>query len=130
MFLGLEGFKKFIFNFLSSCIPRQYSLIQENNINGKFDEKFVLTHKGNLVGSISLSGITYSNFDKEEVATQFLYRTQALNELIDGVTLRIVAKRRDIKTQTIYNKDGVVNTLKKLLMLMKKIKNFISRLTI
>lgn len=54
MFLGLEGFKKFIFNFLSSCIPRQYSLVQENNINGKFDEKFVLTHKGNLVGAISL----------------------------------------------------------------------------
>ncbi len=48
MFLGLEGFKKFIFNFLSFYIPRQYSLVQENNINGKFDEKFVLMHKGNL----------------------------------------------------------------------------------
>ncbi|PUD55968.1 DNA transfer protein [Helicobacter pylori] len=111
MFLGLEGFKRLIFNFLNFCIPSQYSLVQENNINGKFDEKFVLTHKGNLVGAISLNGITYSNFDKEAVATQFLYRTQALNELIDGVTLRIVAKRRDIKTQTIYNKDGVSNLI-------------------
>lgn len=124
MFLGLEGFKRFIFNFLSSCIPRQYSLVQENNINGKFDEKFVLTHKGNLVGSISLNGITYSNFDKEEVATQFLYRTQALNELIDGVTLRIVAKRRDIKTQTIYNKDGVSKYAKKIVNAYEKNKEF------
>ncbi|GAA7943699.1 hypothetical protein COL447_07090 [Helicobacter pylori] len=66
MFLGLEGFKRLIFNFLNFCIPSQYSLVQENNINGKFDEKFVLTHKGNLVGAISLCGITYSNFDKEE----------------------------------------------------------------
>lgn len=64
------------------------------------------------------------------MATQFLYRTQALNELIDGVTLRIVAKRRDIKTQTIYNKDGVSKYAKKMLMLMKKIKNFISQPTI
>ncbi|TPH76578.1 hypothetical protein FIM54_04090 [Helicobacter pylori] len=56
MFFGLEGFKKFIFNFLIFCITRQYSLVQENNINGKFDEKFVLTHKGNLVGVISLRG--------------------------------------------------------------------------
>ncbi|GHR76738.1 hypothetical protein VN0645_11610 [Helicobacter pylori] len=47
------------------------------------------------------------------MATQFLYRTQALNELIDGVTLRIVAKRRNIKTQTIYNKDGVSKYAKK-----------------
>ncbi len=124
MFLGLEGFKRFIFNFLSSCIPRQYSLVQENNINGKFDEKFVLTHKGNLVGAISLNGITYSNFDKEEVATQFLYRTQALNELIDGVTLRIVAKRRNIKTQTIYNKDGVSKYAKKIVNAYEKNKEF------
>ncbi len=124
MFLGLEGFKKFIFNFLSSCIPRQYSLVQENNINGKFDEKFVLTHKGNLVGAISLNGITYSNFDKEEVATQFLYRTQALNELIDGVTLRIVAKRRNIKTQTIYNKDSVSKYAKKIVNAYEKNKEF------
>ncbi|MFP6338706.1 type IV secretion system DNA-binding domain-containing protein [Helicobacter pylori] len=124
MFLGLEGFKKFIFNFLNFCIPSQYSLVQENNINGKFDEKFVLTHKGNLVGAISLSGITYSNFDKEGVATQFLYRTQALNELIDGVTLRIVAKRRDIKTQTIYNKDGVSKYAKKIVNAYEKNKEF------
>ncbi len=124
MFLGLEGFKRLIFNFLNFCIPSQYSLVQENNINGKFDEKFVLTHKGNLVGAISLSGITYSNFDKEEVATQFLYRTQALNELIDGVTLRIVAKRRDIKTQTIYNKDGVSKYAKKIVNAYEKNKEF------
>ncbi|GAA9995377.1 hypothetical protein VN1051_02710 [Helicobacter pylori] len=124
MFLGLEGFKKFIFNFLRSCIPRQYSLVQENNINGKFDERFVLTHKGNLVGAISLSGITYSNFDKEGVATQFLYRTQALNELIDGVTLRIVAKRRNIKTQTIYKKDGVSKYAKKIVNAYEKNKEF------
>ncbi|GAA9685685.1 hypothetical protein VH58_06430 [Helicobacter pylori] len=124
MFLGLEGFKKFIFNFLSSCIPRQYSLVQENNINGKFDEKFVLTHKGNLVGAISLNGITYSNFDKEGVATHFLYRTQALNELLDGVTLRIVAKRRNIKTQTIYNKNGVSKYAKKIVNAYGKNKEF------
>ncbi len=84
----------------------------------------MLTHKGNLVGAISLNGITYSNFDKEEIATQFLYRTQALNELIDGVTLRIVAKRRNIKTQTIYNKDGVSKYAKKIVNAYEKNKEF------
>ncbi|UOS01481.1 hypothetical protein MPG78_06785 [Helicobacter pylori] len=69
---------------------------EETNIVGIYNEHYLLSEKSNLVGALKLEGISYLSLDDKEIAQKFNERILALNEIVDGVHFKIVAKRRKI----------------------------------
>ena len=52
-----EKLKRFTFNLFFDALPNQYSLCEENNILGTYDEKFLITKTENFVAGIALDGV-------------------------------------------------------------------------
>ncbi|WP_104760581.1 VirB4 family type IV secretion/conjugal transfer ATPase [Helicobacter cetorum] len=82
-----------VLSWLSSALPKSYSMSEENNILGLYDENFLLTKNENLVGILSLEGASYSHLSFEQLQNLFTERQMALDSL-EEVVVRIVAKRR------------------------------------
>ncbi len=74
-----------VFNFLCSLVPKCYSMKEETNIVGIYNEHYLLSEKSNLVGALKLEGISYLSLDDKEIAQKFNERILALNEIVDGV---------------------------------------------
>ncbi|PAF42184.1 hypothetical protein [Helicobacter sp. 11S03491-1] len=83
-------------NFLfGKTLPNHYSIIEENNILGIFNDDFIITKKENLVGMITLEGVNYSNLNESDMSELFMNRLNALNAIDEGIELRVITKRRE-----------------------------------
>ncbi|GAA6921449.1 hypothetical protein AOH277_04080 [Helicobacter pylori] len=98
-----------IFNSLCSLVPKRYSMKEETNIVGIYNEHYLLSEKSNLVGALKLEGISYLSLDDKEIAQKFNERILALNEIVDGVHFKIVAKRRKIFMHHEYTQEEISN---------------------
>ncbi|PAF53028.1 hypothetical protein BKH42_08210 [Helicobacter sp. 13S00482-2] len=91
----IESIKKTAGFLFAKTLPNHYSIIEENNILGIYNDDFIITKKENLVGMISVDGVNYSNLNQEDMLELFLNRLNALNAIDEGVELKIITKRRE-----------------------------------
>lgn len=90
----LESIKKYAGIFFDKSLPNHYSMIEENNILGIYNDDFIITKNENFIGIITLEGINYSNLNEDDMLELFLNRLNALNAIDEGVELKIITKRR------------------------------------
>lgn len=90
----LESIKKYVGIFFDKTLPNHYSMIEENNIVGIYNDDFIITKNENFIGIITLEGINYSNLNEDDMLELFLNRLNAINAIDNGVELKIIAKRR------------------------------------
>lgn len=90
-----EKLKQFLYNTIFDTLPNQYSICEENNILGRYDEQFLLTKTENFVAGIELHGINYNSATSNDILDLAITRVNALNAISDDIELRIVAKRRE-----------------------------------
>ncbi|MCQ2721992.1 VirB4 family type IV secretion/conjugal transfer ATPase [Helicobacter pylori] len=92
-FLGT--IKQKVSNYFLGALPKSYSMSEENNILGLYDEHFLLTKNENLVGILRLEGVSYTHLSTEQLQDLFTERQMALDSL-EKVVARLVVKRRKI----------------------------------
>lgn len=92
-FLG--AIKQKVSNYFLGALPKSYSMSEENNILGLYDEYFLLTKNENLVGILRLEGVSYTHLSTEQLQDLFTERQMALDSL-EKVVARLVVKRRKI----------------------------------
>lgn len=90
----IESIKHYAGFLFGKSLPKNYSIIKENNILGIYNDDFIITKKENLVGMITLEGVNYSNLSQNDMCDLFENRLNALNAITEGVELRIITKRR------------------------------------
>ncbi|GAA8526196.1 VirB4 family type IV secretion/conjugal transfer ATPase [Helicobacter pylori] len=95
-FLG--AIKQKVSNYFLGALPKSYSMSEENNILGLYDEHFLLTKNENLVGILRLEGVSYTHLSTEQLQDLFTERQMALDSL-EKVVARLVVKRRKIDYQ-------------------------------
>ncbi len=81
-------------DYLAGAMPKVYSMANENNILGIYDHHFIITKQENLVGALELQGLSYLNLMQQDLEHYFNARQNALDGIPNGVSVRIVAKRR------------------------------------
>ncbi|WQR81630.1 VirB4 family type IV secretion/conjugal transfer ATPase [Helicobacter pylori] len=91
---ALKYCKEKAIDLLAGFVPKTYSMAQECNILGLYDDTFIITKQENLVGIISLQGLSYSNLMQKDLESYFDTRQNVLNTISKDIQLRIVAKRR------------------------------------
>ncbi len=91
---ALKYCKEKAIDLLAGFVPKTYSMAQEGNILGLYDDTFIITKQENLVGIISLQGLSYSNLMQKDLEGYFDTRQNVLNTISKDIQLRIVAKRR------------------------------------
>ncbi len=91
---ALKYCKEKAIDLLAGFVPKTYSMAQECNILGLYDDTFIITKQENLVGIISLQGLSYSNLMQKDLEGYFDTRQNVLNTISKDIQLRIVAKRR------------------------------------
>ncbi|EJB89443.1 hypothetical protein HPHPH18_0932 [Helicobacter pylori Hp H-18] len=79
---------------LAGFVPKTYSMAEECNILGLYDDTFIITKQENLVAIMSLQGLSYSNLMQKDLEGYFDTRQNVLNTISKDIQLRIVAKRR------------------------------------
>lgn len=90
----IESIKHYAGFLFGKSLPKNYSIIKENNILGIYNDDFIITKKENLVGMITLEGVNYSNLSQNDMCDLFENRLNTLNAIAEGVELRIITKRR------------------------------------
>ncbi len=91
---ALKYCKEKAIDLLAGFVPKTYSMTEECNILGLYDDTFIITKQENLVGIISLQGLSYSNLMQKDLEGYFDTRQNVLNTISKDIQLRIVAKRR------------------------------------
>ncbi len=81
-------------DYLAGAMPKVHSMADENNILGIYDHHFIITKQENLVGALELQGLSYLNLMQQDLEHYFNVRQNALDGIPNGVSVRIVAKRR------------------------------------
>ncbi|MGL2743184.1 VirB4 family type IV secretion/conjugal transfer ATPase [Helicobacter pylori] len=102
-FLG--AIKQKVSNYFLGALPKSYSMSEENNILGLYDEHFLLTKNENLVGILRLEGVSYTHLSTEQLQDLFTERQMALDSL-EKVVARLVVKRRKIDHQQNIQSDS------------------------
>ncbi|EJB93613.1 VirB4 family type IV secretion/conjugal transfer ATPase [Helicobacter pylori] len=102
-FLGT--IKQKVSNYFLGALPKSYSMSEENNILGLYDEHFLLTKNENLVGILRLEGVSYTHLSTEQLQDLFTERQMALDSL-EKVVARLVVKRRKIDYQQNIQSDS------------------------
>ncbi|MGL2480421.1 VirB4 family type IV secretion/conjugal transfer ATPase [Helicobacter pylori] len=102
-FLG--AIKQKVSNYFLGALPKSYSMSEENNILGLYDEHFLLTKNENLVGILRLEGVSYTHLSTEQLQDLFTERQMALDSL-EKVVVRLVVKRRKIDYQQNIQSDS------------------------
>ncbi len=90
----LKYCKEKAIDLLAGFVPKTYSMAQECNILGLYDDTFIITKQENLVAIMSLQGLSYSNLMQKDLEGYFDTRQNVLNTISKDIQLRIVAKRR------------------------------------
>ncbi len=91
---ALKYCKEKAIDLLTGFIPKTYSMTEECNILGLYDDTFIITKQENLVAIMSLQGLSYSNLMQKDLEGYFDTRQNVLNTISKDIQLRIVAKRR------------------------------------
>ncbi|GAA9879985.1 VirB4 family type IV secretion/conjugal transfer ATPase [Helicobacter pylori] len=94
----LSAVKQKVSNYFLGVLPKSYSMSEENNILGLYDEHFLLTKNENLVGILRLEGVSYTHLSTEQLQDLFTERQMALDSL-EKVVARLVVKRRKMDHQ-------------------------------
>lgn len=81
--------------FFNRAEKRLFSINEVNNIAGILNNEFVMTKNGNLVRAIKIEGVNYSTKTQGEMEALLYSRNQAFTTLDSGITLKILAKRRE-----------------------------------
>lgn len=98
-----ESIKKYVGILFDKSLPNHYSMVEENNILGIYNDDFIITKNENFIGIITLEGINYSNLNEEDMLELFLNRLNALNAVDEGIELKIIAKRRQYVFNQAYD---------------------------
>ncbi|MUU21463.1 VirB4 family type IV secretion/conjugal transfer ATPase [Helicobacter pylori] len=101
----LGAIKQKVSNYFLGVLPKSYSMSEENNILGLYDEHFLLTKNENLVGILRLEGVSYTHLSTEQLQDLFTERQMALDSL-EKVVARLVVKRRKIDYQQNIQSDS------------------------
>ncbi|WP_120944938.1 VirB4 family type IV secretion/conjugal transfer ATPase [Helicobacter labacensis] len=75
--------------------PKVYSMVEENNILGLYDTRFLLTKQEQLVGAVQIEGLSLSALAQQDLENYFECKHNALSQLC-GIVLRIYTKRQEI----------------------------------
>lgn len=102
-----EKIKRSIANFIYSALPNQYSMCEENNILGIYDEYFLITKGENFVGAIELEGFNYNSATEQRLIDLSIDRINSLNALNDTMEARIVVRRREMTYNRKYEIDNI-----------------------
>lgn len=88
---------------LKYLVPKNYSMIEENNILGIYDTNIVVTKDENFVMGVEINGISYISLDDSKIATLFKARQNAVNSVDDNVNMKILIRRRKKQFNKNYN---------------------------
>ena len=102
-----EKLKHNIANLIYSALPNQYSMCEENNILGIYDEYFLITKGENFVGAIELQGFNYNSVTEQRLIDLSIDRINSLNALNDTMEARIVVRRREMTYNREYEIDNI-----------------------
>ncbi|GAA9159574.1 hypothetical protein Taiwan2_00870 [Helicobacter pylori] len=91
---ALKYCKEKAIDLLTGFVPKTYSMTEECNILGLYDDTFIITKQENLVAIMSLQGLSYSNLMQKDLEGYFDTRQNVLKTISKDIQLRIVAKRR------------------------------------
>ncbi|BEG56768.1 hypothetical protein NHP21005_04560 [Helicobacter sp. NHP21005] len=98
MKFGLEFWQQKALNFLAGALPKVHSMVEENNILGLYNKRFLCTKSEQLVGLLKVEGLSANALLQEDLQTHFASKQNALEQL-EGVILRIHTKRAKIKLE-------------------------------
>lgn len=98
-----QKIKDGLLNLVFDELPKNYSMCEENNILGIYNENFILTKQENLVGMLEIQGASYSALKETGLFEYFDSRQKALDALLSEVVVRIYTTRR--KTTFKQNND-------------------------
>ena len=84
-------------------VPKNYSMIEENNILGIYDNHTVITKSENFVAGVEINGISYISLDDSKISTLFKARQNAINSIDDNVNMKILIRRRKKTFNKNYN---------------------------
>ncbi|PAF49449.1 DNA transfer protein [Helicobacter sp. 12S02232-10] len=98
-----EGIKNIFDSLLNIGTPKHFSMIEENNILGIYDQDLIVSKTENFIGAISLEGINYYDLDSGSIESLFIERINALNAISEEVEIKIITKRRKLEFNREYN---------------------------
>lgn len=79
---------------IDKILPKNYSLIEENNILGIYDKQTLITKDENFVVGIEVYGISYTTLNNDKIFTLLNDRKNAINAINDNVNIKILIRRR------------------------------------
>ncbi|GLH58188.1 VirB4 homolog (VirB4) [Helicobacter ailurogastricus] len=98
MKFGWDFWRNKAMDFLAGALPKVHSMIEENNILGLYNERFLLTKSEQLVGLLNIEGLSANALLQEDLQSHFSSKQNALEQL-EGVILRIHTKRAKIQLE-------------------------------
>ncbi len=75
---ALKYCKEKAIDLLTGFVPKTYSMTEECNILGLYDDTFIITKQENLVAIMSLQGLSYSNLMQKDLEGYFDTRQNIL----------------------------------------------------
>ncbi|MDU9772572.1 transporter, partial [Helicobacter pylori] len=78
---ALKYCKEKAIDLLTGFVPKTYSMTEECNILGLYDDTFIITKQENLVAIMSLQGLSYSNLMQKDLESYFDTRQNVLNTI-------------------------------------------------
>lgn len=79
---------------IDKILPKNYSLIEENNILGIYDKQTLITKDENFVVGIEVYGISYTALNDDKIFALLNDRKNAINAINDNVNIKILIRRR------------------------------------
>lgn len=100
---------------LNYLVPKNYSMVEENNILGIYDNNTLITKNENFVAGVEINGVSYIPLDDSKISSLLKSRENAINSVDDNVNMKIFIRRR----KKMFNKNYDINNLyaKKLISL-------------
>ncbi|BDQ27091.1 hypothetical protein [Helicobacter heilmannii] len=98
MKFGLEFWRHKALDLLAGALPKTHSMVEENNILGLYNERFLFTKSEQLVGLLNIKGLSANTLLQEDLQTHFSSKQNALEQL-EGVVLRIHTKRAKVQLE-------------------------------
>lgn len=92
---------------LDFLTPKQYSLVEENNILGFYDNNTLVTKNENFIMGIEIEGVSYTALDDNNIISLFNQRMNAINAINDSINIKFIIKRRKKYFNKEYNIDNI-----------------------
>lgn len=92
---------------LKYLVPKNYSMIEENNILGIYDTNIVVTKDENFVMGVELNGISCISLDDSKIGSLFKARQNTINSVDDNVNMKILIRRRKKQFNKNYDIENI-----------------------